>query len=503
MTYELWHQIWELSRQQFTHRQIMRELLVKRKAVRNALRMPVYKPRQSGRRGKSILDRYKGFITGMLQRYPDLTAQRLHDMLHEKGYTGHYTVVKDYVRDLRPCLTPADLTLRFAPGECAQVDWGSWCVIPVENTRRKVHIFIMTLCHSRMMYAELSLAMTMEHWLSAHRRAFEFFGGTPTAVMCDHCRTAMLPGPPGGRPVPHPVYATFLRHYHAEVRPCTPYSPEQKGRVEKAVGYARTSFFAGREPAPLPLLSAALADWLETTANRRVHRTTGKPPRELFAAAERAALQPLPATPYDCGVNIPVVANSQFRVILDTNRYSVPHTHASRRLNLRRYPERIMVFDGETLVAQHPRSYDRHQDICDPAHEQRLLLERRHARDQKAMALFLRLGPAAPDYLARLQERRPNWRSHLHRIAALSEIHGGEKCRRALEDALHYQAFSAEYIGFLLDSRRRRDPEPGPLHVPRRQDLLEIEIPEPDLSVYETPEEKDNDEDRTDNDAQG
>ena len=37
----------------------------------------------------------------------------------------------------------------------------------------------------------------------------------------------------------------------------------------------------------------------------------------------------------------------------------------------------------------------------------------------------------------------------------------------------------------LLESRQRLLPEPGALHLTRRQDLLDLEMPEPDLSAYE------------------
>ncbi len=54
-----------------------------------------------------------------------------------------------------------------------------------------------------------------------------------------------------------------------------------------------------------------------------------------------------------------------------------------------------------------------------------------------------------------------------------------------MEDAFTFQAFSCEYIANLLESRGRLLPEPGALQLTRRQDLLDLELPEPDLSLYE------------------
>jgi hypothetical protein len=73
----------------------------------------------------------------------------------------------------------------------------------------------------------------------------------------------------------------------------------------------------------------------------------------------------------------------------------------------------------------------------------------------------------------------------VQKIVALSEIYGVEAVARAMEDAFAFQAFSCEYIANLLESRGRLLPEPGALHLTRRQDLLDLEMPEPDLSVYD------------------
>jgi len=91
--------------------------------------------------------------------------------------------------------------------------------------------------------------------------------------------------------------------------------------------------------------------------------------------------------------------------------------------------------------------------------------------------------------------RRLNPTVHVRKIVALCEIYGEEAVGRAIEDALEYQAFSSEYIANILEQRARRLPEPGALHLTRREDLLDLELPEPDLSIYDqddTQEDEDN-----------
>lgn len=113
---------------------------------------------------------------------------------------------------------------------------------------------------------------------------------------------------------------------------------------------------------------------------------------------EQALLKPLPALPYDSATITTVRASKQFRVTLDTNRYSVPAEYASTPLTLKAYPERICLYHQETLIARPPRLSDRYQDFEDPDHPRALLEQRRNARDQKLRMRFLTLSPKAQAY---------------------------------------------------------------------------------------------------------
>ena len=101
------------------------------------------------------------------------------------------------------------------------------------------------------------------------------------------------------------------------------------------------------------------------------------------------------------------------------------------------------------------------------------------------MANFLALSPRAHLYLEALETKQLNARVHLRKILALAELHGKEAVARALDDGLELHAFSAEYIANILAARRRIAPEPAALQLTRRAGLLELEIPEPDLSIYD------------------
>jgi transposase len=416
------------------------------------------------------------------------SARQILQRLRESGYTGGYSILRDLVAQLRPPTHPAFLELQFAPGQCAQIDWGSAGWFPIGSTRRRLSFFVFVLAYSRRLYLEFTLAQSMEHFLACQQRAFAYLGGVPAEMMVDNAKTAVLHHPHGQPATFHPRYLDFAQHYGFQIKACTPRQPQQKGRVESAVAYVRKNFLAGLAlPPGLDALNHAARTWLDQVANLRVHAQTRQTPMALFAE-EAPKLRPLHPLSYDIAVLLHPRASRQCRVAFDANRYSVPPSYAGQNLVLKAYPDRLLLYDQrDQCIAEHRRCYDRHQALVQPEHEEQLLAQRRQGRDQWLLARFFGLCPEAHPYYQALSERRANPKFHAQKIVALSEHYGPEAVARALADALAFGAFSCEYIANLLEQRARPLREPGALHLTRRQDLLELDLPAPDLSLYQPP----------------
>ena len=483
--YHTYHQIRHLREvEHLSGMKIAATLQLHRDTVRKWLGREKYQRRAvtpEERRG-SKLDEFKGALTRLLATHP-YTAQQIYQRLKEQGYAGGYSTVKNYVRQVRPKAPEAFLHLAFAAGQCAQVDFGEWGSVRVGNTRRKLSFFVMVLCWSRKLFVEFTLGQSLEWWLYCHRAAFEYFGCVPREIMHDNPKVAVLEHPYGGPTIFNPAYLDLAGHYGFQPKACAPRKGNQKGRVENGVGYVKKNFLGGLEITDFAPLNPAGRVWQETVANVRVHGETKRRPVDLFAE-EKPQLQPLPLHPYDTGVVRPGLVSNQCRVVVDTNRYSVPPRHASSELTLKLSADRLRLFAGTDLVAEHVRSFERKQDIVQPDHEQTLLQDRGAARSQKILLRFLALCPQAQAYHQQLAERRLNVGHHLQKIVALSEIFGADKTARAIADAHELGAYSCEYITNLLEQRERFLPAPGALQLTRRSDLLDLELPPPDLSPY-------------------
>lgn len=483
--YATYCEIHRLRQEGLSARQIARKLNLGRRTVRQWLKREQFVQRTAVPR-PSKLDSWKGEIVRLLNLHP-YSAQQIFQQLQARGYEGSYSILKRFVRLVRPKPASAFLTLRFAPGECAQVDWGSAGLIQVGSTRRRVSFFVMVLCYSRRLYVEFTLSEKLEHWLACHQSAFAYFNGVSRQIMVDNCKVAVLEHPPGGPPTFNPRYLDFAQHYGFQIKACGPKQAHQKGRVENAVAYVKKNFLAGLELVSLPALNTAARHWLDTVANLRLHGETHQRPIDLFAEEK---LLPLHPHSYGPARIEDLRASSRFRITVDANTYSVPARYARQVLQVHIYPERILFYHQTQLITEHSRRYDRHQDYENPDHAQPLLVQRRQAREQQLLLRFLNLSPRAAEYYQELERRDLNARHHARQILALSETYGLEPVQRAMEDAFHFQAFSAQYIANLLQQRLRQLPEPGALQLTRPTDLLELDLPVPDLSIYE-PKSKD------------
>ncbi len=340
------------------------------------------------------------------------------------------------------------------------------------------------------MYLEFTVSQTMEHWLSCHQNAFAAFDAVPKKIMIDNLKSAVLKRIIGQAPVFNPKYLDFANHFGFTIAPCGVGKGNEKGRVENGIGYVKKNLLAGLDLPQFDAMANMCRQWLDTIANVRIHGETRRKPVEMFYE-EKASLSPLPPHPYDIGSITQVRASTQFRVSIDSNHYSVPAEYAGASLSLKTYPERICIYHGDKLIARHTRSYDRNEDIEDPDHPKVLIAQRKKARDQKIFMRFLGLCTKASDYYRELEKRRMNPRHHVQKIVALSEIYGVDPVARAMEDAFFFKAFSCEYVANLCEQRARHLPEPGALHLTRRSDLLDLEVQQPDLSIYQKESRKD------------
>ncbi|HKC73220.1 MAG TPA: IS21 family transposase [Chloroflexota bacterium] len=271
-----------------------------RKTIRQRLTAPLLAEQAPRAPRACKIDPYVPYLEQRLAEGV-LNAHKLFGEIVARGYPGGESQVKAFVQYRRPARQP-EATVRFetAPGQQAQVDWGSFGTIAHEGRHRRLCAFVMTLGWSRMLYLEFTLSMEITWFLRGHLHAFAYFGGAPREVLHDNLKTAVLDRAADGTIHWHPRYLDFANYYGFTPRACRPYRAQTKGKVERGIGYVRGNFWPGVHAEGLADLNAQARLWLDTVANVRRHGTTGVVP---FTRLPDEGLLPLGGKPpYDTSV---------------------------------------------------------------------------------------------------------------------------------------------------------------------------------------------------------
>src|SRR5437867_3515380 len=315
----------------------------------------------------SALDPYKAFITATLEQYPRLRATRLWAMVRERGYPGSAIQVSRYVRTVRPAArAEAYLRLDTLPGEQAQVDWGNFGPLRVGSTTRLLSCF--------------ALVQTLESFLRGHVEAFAALQGVPRTILYDNLKSVVLERI-GDHIRFHPRVLELAGHYHYAPQPCAVARGNEKGRVERFLGFLRHSFFAARAFRSVEDLNAQLARWIAEVAHARLVPGRRDQAVANALAEEQPRLLPLPEHPFACQLLRAVSSGKTPYIRFDGNDYSIPHTLVRRPLTLVASEHVVRLLDGSTEVAHHARRYDRGRRLEDDAHPAAPVTEQRRGYD--------------------------------------------------------------------------------------------------------------------------
>lgn len=399
ITQESWMDIRLLYRQGMSIRQIARRTGFSRRTVRKVLSEPT--PKQYGPRPKrpSKLDPYVPYLCEQLVSRPWLRSTQLFEEIRQRGYPGHYELVKIFARKHREeerARRRATVRFETRPGEEGQFDWkGPVSGLLRDEPDRIVYIFRLVLAFSRLRVSLVALSQKLPEVLSDLRTALERLGGVPRRIVFDNFKAAVC------TPRPHLAlqssFLDFCRAYGMEPDPALPYTPQRKGKVERSFSDFVDPDLLHRSYDTLEALQSALTEDDRRHAER-LHSTTGQLPRERFEK-ERPFLLPLPAVPFDPRIPEARRVLSDCTISFLAARYSVPYRLVGSAVTVKADPKnpKIDVFHNADLVASHPLVPKGQQHILEEhvAELRRCRWDRLKDRNQKSTpAPLTQPGPA-------------------------------------------------------------------------------------------------------------
>ena len=182
---------------------------------------------------RSKLDGYQDIIEDKYAA--GCSARSIYDFIVEKGFTGKYTIVKDYCRRFRKAQTKkATIRVEHTIGLSAQVDWKEQVTMTYRNgVPHTFSIFLYVLPYSKFKFLKLTLDQKQDTLFKCLFEAFKATGGIPKEIWFDNMSTVVDHKLSDFHH--HRFNERFLSFSHdAGFHPiaCRPFRPQTKGCVE-------------------------------------------------------------------------------------------------------------------------------------------------------------------------------------------------------------------------------------------------------------------------------
>lgn len=415
-------------------------------------------------------DPFIPLINEMLDKYPKLTAVRLFEMVKSRGYVGQISQLRAAVAKERGRHNSEPfLRLRTLPGEQAQVDWAHFGRLEFGKAKRPLMAFVIVLSHSRAIFLHFFLSQNLPNFLRGHELAFEYFGGVPRVCLYDNLKSVVVERV--GKAIRfNEQFLNFAGHYRLEPRPVAIARGNEKGRVERAIRYIRDNFYAARKFTNLADLNHQALNWCQTNALARCWPDDHTQKVGEVFLDEKAYLLPLPENPYPCEERREVAIGKSPYARFDLNDYSVPHTAVQRTVVIMASVDSLRILDGNTVVATHPRSYDRGRQIEDLTHLTKLEEAKAEAGQHRRTNLLTHNVPSASPLLQRIAERGLPLGQATKEMLSLLQTYGVSALEDACKEALLKDAPHTQAIRHILERIRKQQGKPPALSLPITDD---------------------------------
>ena len=445
-------------------RKISRELGVSRRRIRRVLgsksilRDTTPEGRiQPKKRRPGKLDPYKKYIGELLEKYPDITGQRIYELIREKGFDGEITILRYYLKEVREVVSKTPIMMvETDPGQLAAHDWSDYNItFTSTGETERVTFFSYILCYSRRQYMDVVDDKTQRTLFRELIAAFIYLDGVPLELRGDN-QKACVDRWEMGRPVYNRNYLEFATHYRFRPVTITPGNPQENLKIERPFYYFEQSFLKGRQFRDHEDLRRQLRKWLCEVNDQRIHGTTRRKPIEMYQE-ELAYLQRLPAHHYDTSLVTHLTVNQESCVQWKGYHYVVPRQYMYEVCAVRITEKEMEVYSlaGEK-IATHP--------LAEKGRKERYVGQPQKTskkRDVPIADVIRRLKGFAPEMEDSIEQvkrhKLSSWGYHLRRLLALKAIYHIDDILLAVRRAQQYKVFDAATIeGFLENNSEPR-----------------------------------------------
>jgi transposase len=401
------------------------------------------------KRGPCKLDDYRAVVQyKALEK--DWQVRQIFRYIRELGFTGGETIVKEYVREIRPrpARRPA---LRFEtdPGRQGQVDLSPYNV-ELGGVLTPVVCFSFVLAFSRWRFFFFVRHADRFTVMLGHRLAFEELGGVPAEILYDQMKQVVI-AVVDDEPLLQDDFARLVAHYGFTARVLESGYKEGKGKVEKPFQDVET-FLKHHSFHSFEDLNAKSFTWRRDELHVTPHRTTDEKPADRLLR-ERPFLLELPDEPFRCEQRARAHTGKHFHVEHLGRFYSVPPQFADRWVTRCVLNGRLWVELGGEVISEHELRDNGPKFVTLPEH--RDAFREMGTRRKSTRKAFVAMGPAAQRFAEGLDRHHGGASTyHMAQILKLVTRIGQRRVLDALRYATGYEAFSHTAVKRIARVRR-------------------------------------------------
>ncbi|HLF57163.1 MAG TPA: IS21 family transposase [Thermoanaerobaculia bacterium] len=402
-----------------------------------------------------------------------LTTTRILREIRTIGYQGSRTLLAEHVRRIESRLTIAprrDVKCRFEtpPGEEMQIDWSPY-LVPIAGRIVTVHALGVLLASCRKLSLRFYRDERASTLLEGLAAGFRDFDGVALRVVLDNMATAVLGRiGPDRKPLWHPRFFDFARHYGFTPYACAVRDPNRKGKKEKSFRLVEDDFLKGSEFASWEDLDERRRQWLDETpsvANLRVHGTTRLVPNEAFRN-EQPFLIGLPESTFPVHDQEIREVDRDSTMWVRGTPYSVPSFLANHSVAVRLFADHFEVEDRLGRIAFSRRyvpDAEKGRLVIDPTHYAPLARRRRASGGERLDEAFVRRFPQLAELVDGLKGRMKTLAPiHVRALIRLAEQYGERDFLAAASRAQEFRRFDAKAVERILDRMAPPPDEPIP-----------------------------------------
>ena len=311
----------------------------------------------------------------------------IHGYLLKKGFRLSYSTVKRLLRQIEPSEKEAYVRQETIPGQICEFDWGEVKLNIGGTGYHKYQMAAFASAYGNYRFAALFRSQDTAAFQEAHVRFFRFCHGVYHTVVYDNMRVAVRKFVGPAEKEPTEALLQLSTYYRFEFRFCNVRRGNEKSHVERTVDVMRHFAFSEPGKDEFESLEAANVYLLDKCREKNsLPLSDGRIPADTFAEEKDSLILEVPPMP--CFIKRKGCSVDKYSTVsVNCVRYSVPDIYAEKKVDVRIYTDRIVIYKDEAIIAEHPRSYHQGSYHLDIFHYLRTLKRKPGALPQSTALL--------------------------------------------------------------------------------------------------------------------